>query len=181
MLNEEWRDVGGYESLYQISNLGRVKSLSRVCRSPFGVTGLRVVRERIRKVSLNSDGYPLVRLSKEGRTELFLIHRLVAAAFLKKAPGKDWVNHKDLDKTNNCATNLEWCTPQENDHHATLFGAKPKGSCHGMSKLTEESVRQIKQRLRIKDTIQRKLAKEFGVSVGTLQLIKKGRTWVHVK
>ena len=103
---EEWKDIVGYEGLYQVSNLGRVKSLRK---------------NKIRKPTANSRGYKQVDLWKSGKVTHTSIHRLVAFHFLEVPVNyKEMeVNHKDEDKTNNRADNLEWCTRKYNQHYGT--------------------------------------------------------------
>lgn len=115
-MTEEWRNIEGYEGLYQVSNLGRVKSLERMCRNK---NGLRVVKERIMKNSKNSQGYYEVRLTKNGVGKLHLVHRLVAHAFIPNKNNLQQVNHKDETRTNNCVENLEWCTQIYNLSYGT--------------------------------------------------------------
>lgn len=108
-MQEVWKDIKGYEGYYQISNLGRVKSLPRKYKN-------RIVKDEIIKVpSKLPKGYLRVGLYKEGTTKYFYIHRLVAETFLNKIKGKDFVNHKDCNPTNNKVNNLEWCTLIENN------------------------------------------------------------------
>lgn len=117
---EEWKDIYGYEGLYQVSNLGRVKSLPRDTKNQYAF------QERILKPSIDKDGYEIVGFGKK----LHKVHRLVANAFIPKISGKEIINHKDGNKRNNYVNNLEWCTTQENIIHAVktgLFVAK-KGS-----------------------------------------------------
>ncbi|MBI6042188.1 NUMOD4 domain-containing protein [Clostridium perfringens] len=106
---EIWKDIEGYEGLYQVSNMGRVKSLN------YNRTG----KERLMKLSLKSTGYLIVKLCKEGKEKKYLIHRLVAIAFLDNPQGLPEVNHKDEDKTNNNADNLEWCNGEYNSNYGT--------------------------------------------------------------
>lgn len=118
MIIEEWRSVGGYEGLYEVSSEGNVRSL-------FGWDGHRKVeRKKILKPSMSTTGYWKVKLVKNGIRKDHKIHRLVALAFLKKEEGKDVVNHKDGNKLNNSIKNLEWCTTQENANHALETGLK---------------------------------------------------------
>lgn len=120
--NEEWRDIAGYEGLYQISTKGRVKSLSRAI--PTKGNSFRVSRERIMKCKKN-ERYATVQLQHKGKHKL--VHRLVAEAFLECVDGKDHVNHIDGDRHNNCVENLEWCNQSENQLHAFRTGLqKPK-------------------------------------------------------
>lgn len=108
-MNEIWKDIVGYEGLYQISNLGNVKSLD------YRRTG----KERILKPVTDSVGYLHVVLCKNRKLKTFNIHRLVANAFLENPDHKSDVNHKDEDKTNNCVDNLEWMTRKENINYGT--------------------------------------------------------------
>ena len=111
---EEFRDIKGYEGLYQVSNLGRVKSLSRLINHWRG--GERLIKERIKSVAVGSDGYLMVGLSKEGNPESITIHKLVAVAFLNHTPCgfKIVVDHIDNDPLNNNANNLQLVTNREN-------------------------------------------------------------------
>ena len=103
-MQETWKDIEGYEGMYQVSNLGRVKSLKRKS----------VTQEKIIKGTNNGNGYTRVSLNNK----LHYVHRLVADAFIPKIEGKDFVNHKDEVKSNNNVDNLEWCTNQENINHS---------------------------------------------------------------
>lgn len=104
-LNEVWKDIEGYEGLYQVSNLGRVKSLKK---------------NIIRKQTLGKDGYLRVILKHNGKSKNFSVHRLVAKAFLKNVFNYPEVNHKDENKTNNNVSNLEWCTRKYNQNYNGL-------------------------------------------------------------
>ena len=101
---EIWKDVEGYEGLYQVSDLGRVK---------------RVNTGRILKGRKNTDGYLRVNLYKNNVSYTKTIHRLVAEAFIPNTENKPQVNHIDENKTNNLASNLEWMTSKENNNHGT--------------------------------------------------------------
>ena len=115
---EDWRDVPGYQGYYQISNLGRVKSLERSLEYPpskaypKGVT--KVLKERIMTPCKDKKGYLFVQLFKNGNFKCARIHRLVALTFLPNPENLPQVNHKDENKQNNCLSNLEWCTPKYN-------------------------------------------------------------------
>ena len=112
---EEWKDIKGYEGLYQVSNLGKVKSMYRLvrCRG-----GNRSVKERIIHQSYASKmGYRTVALSKNNCVTTILVHRLVAEAFIPNPDNLPCINHKDADVSNNIITNLEWCTHEYNSNY----------------------------------------------------------------
>lgn len=102
---EEWRDIRGYEGLYQISRNGVVR----------GLTSNRPV-----KPYQNNNGYLKVDLYKGCKREHRYVHRLVADAYIKNVSNKSEVNHKDEDKTNNCVENLEYCDHSYNMNHGTV-------------------------------------------------------------
>ena len=101
---EIWKDIEGYEGLYQVSNMGRVKSLK------FG-------KERILNPSKNR--YVIVTLSKDNKTNYFQVHRLVAKAFIPNPHNLPQVNHRNEDKTDNRVDNLEWCSAKYNSNYGT--------------------------------------------------------------
>lgn len=109
-MNEEWRDIEGYEERYQVSNLGRVKSL----RNSQGQ-----YREKILTNTPDKIGYLTVGLSKNGKRKNFKVHRLVAEAFIENPNNHPIINHKDENKQNNCVNNLEWCTYKYNNTYGT--------------------------------------------------------------
>ena len=114
-MTEIWKDIVGYEGLYQVSNLGNVKRLKGYKGRGKGY----IVEEHIIQPSINSRGYQNVILCKNGKTKTFTMHRLVAIAFLYNSDNLPEVNHKDEDKTNNCVDNLEWCTAKYNVNYGT--------------------------------------------------------------
>lgn len=113
---EVWKDIQGYEGLYQVSNQGRVKSLERR-------TQTRVCHEKIMNSQFDTR-YLFVRLSKDGKKRNLLIHRLVANEFIPNRDGCPYVNHINGKKTDNRVENLEWCTPSENTVHAIVNDIK---------------------------------------------------------
>ena len=112
-MNEVWKDIEGYEGIYQVSNLGRVRSLDRI--DCYG----RPHKGKIIKQGLWKSGYPNLSLHKDGSIINTSVHRLVAKAFVPGYfEGAD-VNHRDEDKMNNRADNLEWCTRSYNNTYGT--------------------------------------------------------------
>ena len=128
-MTEIWKDVDGYEGLYQVSNYGNVKSVKREGKNGRNYGG------NVLKPSLNkSCGYLTVGLSSGGFTKTFLLHRLVAEAFIPNPSSKKEINHIDGNKHNNHISNLEWNTRLENMRHAkehNLLKFKV-GECHYM-------------------------------------------------
>jgi len=120
MLQKEeiWKDIKGYEGRYQVSNKGLVKSLTHVTIREDGKK--LPIKGRILKPMSNFNGYLQVSLcDSSGKVKRFYVHRLVCEAFHENPKNKPCVNHIDEDKTNNAASNLEWCTVKENCNHGT--------------------------------------------------------------
>lgn len=105
----EWKDIEGYEGLYQVSEYGDVKSIN------YNRTG----REQIMKQRMNDSGYCRVALTKNGTRKDYFVHRLVAEAFCDGYEEGFQVNHMDECKTNNHYSNLEWCSAQYNSNYGT--------------------------------------------------------------
>lgn len=123
-MKEVWKDVVGYEGLYQVSNLGRVKSLARF---KLNHGKLKPIPERILKPwemskQTNGQAYMMVSLYQNAKRKSALVHRLVAEAFIPNPENKPTVNHKNGDKYNNQVDNLEWMTQRENLLHAYKMG-----------------------------------------------------------
>lgn len=123
--DEQWRPVKGFEGLYAVSNLGRVKSLN------YNHTGV----EKILKPQKNRGGYLYINLCRNGKVKAFKVHRLVAAAFLPNPNNLPQVNHKDEVKDNNCVSNLEFCDCKYNNN----YGTRNKKIASDLSKSVEAS------------------------------------------
>lgn len=123
MIEEIWKDVVGYEGLYQVSNLGRVKSLDRytVRRYKGGKTHEQLYKGILLKNIIDSDGYFIVSLRKNKTAKLKKVHRLVCEAFISNPENKPQVNHIDGNKQNNKLDNLEYCNASENQIHSIKF------------------------------------------------------------
>ena len=106
---ENWKAIAGYEGLYEISDMGRVKSIN------YNHTGT----EKILKPQKNTHGYLFVDLCKDGKVKHTLVHRIVAEAFIPNPNNLETVNHKDEVKTNNTVTNLEWMSKRDNINYGT--------------------------------------------------------------
>lgn len=113
----EWKDIVGFEGMYQISNEGQVRSYPKTIIRRNGVKAY--IHERIIKPTHINSGYKIINLHKNGKMRHYLIHRLVAEHFIPNEKGFEFVNHKDENKHNNCAENLEWCTKIYNNNYGT--------------------------------------------------------------
>jgi hypothetical protein len=164
---EIWKDIESYEGLYQVSNLGGV---SKICNG----------KKLILKISRDTSGYSQVIFTKNKVRKSFLVHRLVAKAFLKNNEFKRCVNHKNGIKSDNTVQNLEWSTYSENQKHAYDFGliSKPKGEKHFNTKLKDSDVFEIKHNLKHLKT--KEVAIKYLVSESTIKAIRNGQNWGHI-
>ena len=125
--NEKFRDIKGFEGLYQISNYGRIKSLERYVKHFNGHKICdRYIKSIILKCFYDKDGYLIVNIHKEGKCYWKRVHQIMGIVFLNN-DGSLVVNHKDLNKQNSRLDNLELCTAYENTLHAIKNGAVRKG------------------------------------------------------
>ena len=160
---EEWRQIPGFSD-YDVSSLGRV-------------------RRRTSRGGVKA-GKPMYQ--NQGREGYFrvlfrpLVHVLVAQAFVGPRKEGMFANHKDGNKANNRADNLEWVTPSDNGLHAYGLGLQQRGERHGMAKLTDDQVREIRARYAGEWGGQTALAKEYGVSQGLISQIVRGDVWRHL-
>jgi len=118
---EIWKPIKGFENYYIISSLGCVKSVERKVKWKEVKV---LIKSRIISQQDHYKGYKLVCLWKNGRPKMMTVHRLVALAFKRNPLNKKEVNHKDGNKKNNCASNLEWVTTKENAMHAHKMGLR---------------------------------------------------------
>lgn len=118
-IGEVWKDIPNYEGYYQISNLGRIKSVARKVKYQ---NSYRNVKEKLKKTFIGKQGYERVELSKNGKTKKYNVHRIVANVFISNPLNKETVNHINGIKTDNRVENLEWATRSENELHAYKIG-----------------------------------------------------------
>ena len=167
---EIWKDIKGYEGLYQISNLGRIKSLPRSKRN-FNINTKQLdtitIPEKIRKPQLTKYGYYRIGLTKNHKQTYYSVHRLVAEAFILNPDNLTQINHKDEVKTNNEVDNLEWCDAKYNANYGTR------------SKRTGK--KQMKSIMCIETkTVYRSLveaSKQTGLSAGNISSVCNNRKW----
>jgi hypothetical protein len=173
---EIWKDIKGYESLYQVSNLGRVKSLEKKDYMHLNKC-YRIKKEIILRYSI-SNNYRSVSLYRNKKQKTFSIHRLVAIHFIDNIKNKKEVNHINGIKTDNRVENLEWVTSSENQIHAlekNLYTPK-KGGDHSNSKLNEKKAYDIF----ISDLNNSELSKIFRISISVISSIRNKRAWKHI-
>jgi len=174
-MEEIWKDIKGHEGLYQVSNLGRVKSLERVDRLG------RSVEEKVLKNKNHSAGYHQIVLFNFGIKRRFYIHRLVAGAFIPNTECKPQVNHIDGDKLNNRVENLEWCTQSENIKHAFKNGlSSQKGERNATSKLTKKQVLDIRKMYATGEYTQKNIADEYRTVQATISSVIRRVNWKHI-
>lgn len=168
VVEEEWRPIPGWETRYEVSNLGAVRRTNGQALNPWP----------------NHDGYMLVRLTKLPRRVIYRVHRLVALAFIPNPGGKPSINHLDHCRQNNRAGNLEWCTQKENLVHADLAGRLQKDYWKGKrapnAKLTDAQVRDIRQRYSEGGITHSELATAYNMSKGCMGRVISGKTYTDV-
>lgn len=171
-MKEVWRNLDFAKGLYQVSNLGRVKSLPR-CRIP---------KERLLKGNYSVDGYLRHEFSINGKRVHWMTHRLVMYAFYyrKDYPNLD-VNHINFTKDDNRVSNLEWCTRSENIIHSIKHGRHCLANLKSRYTLTEKQVKEIKRLLSKGCLNQKEIGYKYGVSNHVIHKIKSGKNWGHVE
>lgn len=172
---ENWKDIKGYEGNYQVSNIGRIKSMERLSSSG------RRLSSKIMKVKKTIEGYNVINLYFNRKMNTVRVHRLVAKAFLPNLDNKTDVNHINGVKDDNRIENLEWATRSENIKHAFKTGLScKKGVKNSQSKLKEEDIYLI-FKLRKEGFLQREIAKRFKVTEVAISAILTRKNWRHVK
>ena len=127
-METKWKDVVGYEGLYEISNKGEIKSCERTIFQPG--QGYRKIKECNMTPWDNGKGYKVVALSKEGKRKNHYIHRLVAEHFIPNPNNFSEINHIDYDKSNNKSDNLEWTDRRSNVRYSAEHMKHPKTKTH---------------------------------------------------
>ena len=126
--NEQWRDIDGYDGIYQVSDLGRVRSLK------FG-------KVRVLRASKNDNGYLCVNLCQDGKQKSVYVHRLVASAFIKNDDSsKTLINHINECKSDNRVSNIEWCTAQYNNTYNEINFRRKNYKRHKIKELYDKTL-----------------------------------------
>lgn len=173
---ENWKAVVGYEGLYEVSDLGRVRSLDRVVAGP---RGPQRVRGRLRRLAVGKEGYLRITLLRDGMPYSQPVHRVVLQAFIgPSTEGRAFVNHKDFDKSNNRLPNLEWVSADENMAHARDGGRlHPATGLNKRGTLDLSVVDRIRELGRERQLSNQAIADLFGVTKTKVAKIVCGKTW----
>lgn len=178
--HEIWRDVAGFEGYYMISNLGRIKSLTRKITEKTGK--VNILKSRIIRQCVNDQGYWRFTANKDGKRKGLLQHRLIATAFIPNPENKPFINHKNGIRSDNRIENLEWCTHQENVDHSWRTGLNQNiGEGNSVSKLTLKDVLYIKKVYEDKWGQQSSLARMFNVTPSAIASVVKNKSWAWVE
>ena len=168
---ENWKDLPGCEGKYQVSDLGRIKTLARMVLC--GKNIKKHIPEKILATRVHA-GYNSVTLRINGKTKVCTIHRLVARTFIPNSNNYKTVNHIDGDKLNNRLSNLEWCSYSQNMKHAYTKGLRV-AKCG--TKLSITQVTEIRNLCTTSDLSLSQIAEIFKVSKATISKIKNRKSW----
>lgn len=180
-LIEEWKPIKGFRGLYEVSNLGRVRSLDRIqyVKNRWGSETRRKRKGQLLVPVLSSSGYHMVHLEpKTIRGKKFHIHHLVLNHFDRERGLNECCNHKDGIKTNNGISNLEWVSYKYNQLHARLNGLSKTNTGKRWSRLSHQQVLEIRKLYGTINT--RDIAKKYGVSQMTISRVGLKQTFVNV-
>lgn len=180
---EEWRDIKGYEGLYQVSNRGRVKSLPRISPrlNKHGTINYYRVPEIIRKPGKSDKyGHLYVPLYKNNISKNFQVHQLVLTAFVEECPDDMEGCHNDGNPSNNNLNNLRWDTHKSNHLDRIQHNTNNRGQKNGSAKLTESDVVAIRQMYASNKYLMKEIAGIYGMSNGGIRSIIRGFVWKHV-
>jgi hypothetical protein len=167
---ETWKDALGYEGYYQVSDLGRVRSVDKT-------TAARSFKGKVLKPKTNKGGYLEVHLSINGASYHEKVHRLVAVVFLDNPSNLPQVNHINGVKADNRAENLEWCTCKHNVNEAFRTGLNANHERHRWSILTIEQVREVLESNKPSSYFSEK----FDISKTAIKDIRRGKSWRFAK
>jgi hypothetical protein len=177
---EEWKDIKDYEGFYQVSNLGRVRSIDRVVERirQVGNGPIRVKLDnrkgKIMSITISSTtGYSQLSLAKDGISKCVQVHKLVAESFISNPDNKSQVNHIDYDRSNNLVSNLEWVSCVENLRHSI-----PNMRYDNI--LNESQVIDIRLIFQQENITKAELSRRFGVHPKTIRNIINRVTWKNI-
>lgn len=178
IVKEIWKPIKNYEGFYEVSNLGRVKSLQRGVPYKRWGDSLKTIQTKILSQKKSTALYEQVVLSKNGAKKDYLTHRLVAETFIPNPENKPEVNHIDGNKKNNSLKNLEWVTRIENKEHARINNLVACCEAHGMSKYPREVINKVYQEY-ASGKKQNQIARETGISTTHVnRIVNKKTQWI---
>ena len=180
MDTEIWRPIVGYEGLYSVSSLGRVRREASVIRIADHLGGRARLPQRDVTLRGNRDGYVICDLWKDASRTTAYVHALVATSFIGPRDAGQEVNHVNGDKTHNRVENLEYVTKSKNIRHAFANNLKPRGAAHHKAKLTLDAVHVIRATNITPVGVAATLAARYGVSIVTIGKVHRRETWSHV-
>lgn len=175
-MKEEWKDIIEYEGFYQISNTGKIRSISRMVNSAIHKNQRLIKGKELSLNKTNGNGYRISALSKFHKVKNKYIHRLVAQHFLENENNYLEVNHIDGNKSNNHVSNLEWCDRLFNIKHAFDTGLSKVGEDHALAKLSNKEVVEVFNLAHDGKLPQTKIANIYGISQQTVSEIKLKKT-----
>jgi len=178
--NEVWEDIEEFKGVYQVSNLGRVKSLDKYVKNRSGIDSTKIVG-KILSQKTSKFGYKSAGLCVKQKVSWRLIHRLVAIAFLPNPLNLSDVNHVDGIKSNNFVENLEWLSKGDNQRHAYKLGLKNQdGTKNPKAKLNDEQVLEIRRTYKEGNLSQRKIGEIYNVSRALIGYIVRNQIWNNI-
>lgn len=171
---EQWKPVPGYEGLYEVSDQGSVKTLHgrRWNGNHWGQVPFRLMKQTVGR-----QGYPVVRLTKDGKGKTCTVHTLVLLAFVGPKPPGQECRHLNGNREDPRLCNLAWGLPIENTYDRIKHGTMPRGIKHHKAKLTEDQIRQIRKAT----GTHRSIGAKFGISTSLVSTIKSGKSWAHIQ
>lgn len=180
MENEIWKPVKGFESYYEVSNKGKVRTVERYIEL---TTHKYLKKQKILTQFEDGRGYMHVKLyDGKGKSKSLTVHRIVGLTFLDNLNNLSEINHIDYNKLNNCVSNLEWMTRGDNIKHSYL-NRDPKtykGSGNKNAKLTEDDVLNIRKEYKEIKTTYKNLANKYNVGITLVGYIINNKIWRHV-
>lgn len=172
-MEEIWKPINGFVGVYEVSNLGDIKTLERKVNNNGGI---KVIKEKILAPKRGYRGYRMVSLRKNGTSFSKRVHSIVAEVFIPNPENKPCVNHIDNNTGNNSTLNLEWVTHKENMEHSAKQGRLNRGEKNRAAKLTEKDILEIRK----SSKSCRELATIYRMSYNYMFVIKRGSVWKHL-
>lgn len=178
---EEWRSVPDFDGLYEVSSLGRVRSLTRIeiyMRAGDSVQSVRRRKGALKSQRLDKDGYPVVNLCRDGKQTTLKVHALVCLAFHGPRPEGHEAAHGNGVRTDNRKGNLRWALQADNIEDRDRHGTTARGERINKAKLSDAAIADIRRRRAGGERVVA-IAADYGVTIGAIYHVLNGRTWRH--